>query len=240
MIITCSYEFVLHFSYFSTYHGNTDNLLQVSPSRLKRYKIPKKDWVHIVSDKKSRILFTQTEWLPTMYLIEFNKQLSIHLSHVTRLWYFSTHSSNAHAQPSSRARCLIFVWTLCLLPYLMCGNSEGSGETAQMCRLLWAFAGRLCDKYMCHNLMSWLVWPLSGLCNQIFKQGCWFFMSLYLIKKSLYLIKSHYIWLKKWICRSELQSSIHTHLLLTQVHPPSLIRVFAVCSVGSKGPKLSS
>ena len=30
--------------------------------------------------------------------------------------------------------------------------SEGSGETAQMRRLAWAFAGRLCDKY--HNLMS--------------------------------------------------------------------------------------
>ena len=36
----------------------------------------------------------------------------------------------------------------------MCANSEGSGETAQMCRLAWAFAGRLCDKH--HNLMSWL------------------------------------------------------------------------------------
>ena len=36
----------------------------------------------------------------------------------------------------------------------MCANSEGSGETAWMCRLTWAFSGRLCDKY--HNLMSWL------------------------------------------------------------------------------------
>ena len=36
----------------------------------------------------------------------------------------------------------------------MCANSEGSGETAQMCRLAWAFAGCLCNKY--HNLMSWL------------------------------------------------------------------------------------
>ena len=38
----------------------------------------------------------------------------------------------------------------------MCANSEGSGETVQMRRLVWAFAGRLCDKY--HNLMSWLKW----------------------------------------------------------------------------------
>ena len=36
----------------------------------------------------------------------------------------------------------------------MCANSEGSGEAARMCRLAWAFAGRLCDKY--HNLMRWL------------------------------------------------------------------------------------
>ena len=41
-----------------------------------------------------------------------------------------------------------------LLPYFMCANSEGSGETVRMRGLAWAFAGRLCDKY--HNLMSWL------------------------------------------------------------------------------------
>ena len=45
--------------------------------------------------------------------------------------------------------------TLRLLSYFMCANGEGSGETAPMCRLAWAFAGRLCDKY--HNLMSWLI-----------------------------------------------------------------------------------
>ena len=41
-----------------------------------------------------------------------------------------SHSSNAHAQPSSGARCLIFGRTLRLLPYFMCANSKGSGETA--------------------------------------------------------------------------------------------------------------
>ena len=46
--------------------------------------------------------------------------------------------------------------SLILLPYFMCANSEGSGETARMRRLAWAFAGRLYDKY--HNLMSWLNW----------------------------------------------------------------------------------
>ena len=53
------------------------------------------------------------------------------------------HSSNAHAQPCSGARCLIFGRTLRLLPYVMCANSEGSGET-----------GCLYDKY--HNPMSWI------------------------------------------------------------------------------------
>ena len=43
----------------------------------------------------------------------------------------------------------LFGWTLRLLPYFMCANSEGSG-------LAWAFAGRLCDKYL--NLMSWLIY----------------------------------------------------------------------------------
>ena len=44
-------------------------------------------------------------------------------------------SSNAHVQPSSGARYLIFGGTLCLLPYFMCENGEGSRETAWMCRL---------------------------------------------------------------------------------------------------------
>ena len=41
-----------------------------------------------------------------------------------------------------------------LLPYFMCANSKGSGETARMHRLARVFAGRLCDKY--HNLMRCL------------------------------------------------------------------------------------
>ena len=63
--------------------------------------------------------------------------------------------SNTHAQPFCGARCLIFGRPLRLLPYFMCTNSEGSGDSSRMRRLAWAFAGRLCDKY--HNLMSWLI-----------------------------------------------------------------------------------
>ena len=57
-----------------------------------------------------------------------------------------------HAQPSSGARYLIFGRTLRLFPYFICAHSKGSGNTVRMRRLAWAFAGRLCDKY----LMSWL------------------------------------------------------------------------------------
>ena len=70
------------------------------------------------------------------------------------LFVLHTPFSNAHVQPSCRVKCLIFGWTLRLLPYFMCANSKGSGETARLPSLSWAFAGRLCDKY--HNLMSWL------------------------------------------------------------------------------------
>ena len=56
------------------------------------------------------------------------------------------------------ARYLMFGPTLSLLPFFMCVNSEGSGETERMHRLAWAFAGCLCDKY--HDLMSWLIYSL--------------------------------------------------------------------------------
>ena len=88
-----------------------------------------------------------------------------------------THSSNMHAQPSSGDKCLIFGWTLCLLPYFMWANSEGSDETTQMRRLAWAFAGRLCDKY--HNLMSWLKFNISSqltvihICDKTDKEAIW-------------------------------------------------------------------
>ena len=66
------------------------------------------------------------------------------------------------------ARYLIVGRTLRLLPYFICANSEGSGETARMCMLAWVFAGRLCDKY--HNLKSWLIVTFFGQLQQFF--GC--------------------------------------------------------------------
>ena len=69
----------------------------------------------------------------------------------------------AHTQPSIGARCLIFGRTILLFPYVMCANSKGSGETAQMHRLARAFAGHLCDKY--HNLGSVAFWKCKKFTN---------------------------------------------------------------------------
>ena len=87
------------------------------------------------------------------------------MSQLMRLWYLSS-SVNSFFKRAYAAiqwvRCLNFGRTLRLLPYFMYANSEGSGETARMRRLTWAFAGRLCDKYQ--NFMSWLLflWTLIG------------------------------------------------------------------------------
>ena len=58
-----------------------------------------------------------------------------------------------------------FCRTLRLLPYFMCANSEGSGETARMRKLAWAFVGRICDKY--HNLMSWHILAFCIICSRL-------------------------------------------------------------------------
>ena len=47
-------------------------------------------------------------------------------------------------------KIMIFYQTLRLLPYFMCANSEGSGETAQMRRLTWAFTGHLFQINYCN------------------------------------------------------------------------------------------
>ena len=113
-------------------------------------------------------------------------------------------------QPSSGARCL-FGRTLRLLPHFMCANSEGSGETARMRRLAWAFACRLYDKY--HNLMCWLIlfvrpywntclfailWParkFAAYPNSFMAQKQIFFFFFFLIFEISFLsISKHLFW----------------------------------------------
>ena len=85
--------------------------------------------------------------------------------------------------------CLIFGQTICLLPYFMCANSEGSGETVWMSRHAWAFAGHLCDKY--HNLMSWLNYGyclLLSRANNIVNSPPWQHLKLFLVFMSVLVI----------------------------------------------------
>ena len=97
------------------------------------------------------------------------------LSRIMRLWHLSPSVNSIFKQACAAihwATRLIFGQALRLLPYFMCANSEGSGETAWMHSLAWAFAVCLCDKY--HKLMSWLNYtilrnhtpqkPLKKLC----------------------------------------------------------------------------
>ena len=65
--------------------------------------------------------------------------------------------SNVHVQPLIRVRDVALSLKLPLTPFVMWANSEGSGESAQMRRLAWAFAVGLCDKYP--FLMCWLILP---------------------------------------------------------------------------------
>ena len=53
----------------------------------------------------------------------------------------------AHAQPFTGARDLAFCLKVPLYSLLVWASSGGSGETARMRRLAWAFAARIGDKY---------------------------------------------------------------------------------------------
>ena len=74
-----------------------------------------------------------------------------------------------HAQQSTGTTRLIFGQTLCLIPYFMCANSEGSGETARMHSLAWALAVHLYNKY--HNLISWLKYNVIN--KTVLRKNIW-------------------------------------------------------------------
>ena len=90
----------------------------------------------------------------------------------------------------------------------MCTNSEGSGETARMRRLAWAFTDRLCDKY--HNVRRWLNWLMKP-------NLCW----------------SPVGWAEgsRWAATCQNQQSDYAPSEDSDQpgHSPSLITVFAVC-----------
>ena len=90
-----------------------------------------------------------------------------------RLWHFSSsvknQSSNVHAQPSSGARCLMSAWTLRLLRYFVCANSEGSGardELGDNC-IQNVHLGRYIVNYMVGNFV--LRRRVSGAVKRYFR-----------------------------------------------------------------------
>ena len=69
----------------------------------------------------------------------------------------------AHAQPFRGARDLAFCLKVPLDSLLVWASSEGSGETARMCRLAWTFAARIGYKYQIRLTRS--IWSLNLLAN---------------------------------------------------------------------------
>ena len=129
--------------------------------------------------------------------------MALRLLWILRFPYFLLHCISflilqTRMRPSSGARCLSFGRTLRLLPYVMWANSEGSGETARMCRLPWAIAGRL---YVISTIIPWagsyLVWvpslqrvSFSNLIKQ-FKRFCGHLKIIKLYKMSNEYIHTH-------------------------------------------------
>ena len=99
------------------------------------------------------VLLSQSDWKLRIGCIILS-----HLSHLMRLWHFSS-SVNSFFKRA----CAAIQWSkmsdfwsdTSSTSILYVCEQRNSGGTAQMRRLAWAFAGRLCDKY--HNLMSWLI-----------------------------------------------------------------------------------
>ena len=78
--------------------------------------------------------------------------------------------------PRSPALCL----KLPLVPYIVCANSEGSGETVQMPRLTCVIAVRLRDKYPFH--VGWLIYTLFNKQTDVKKQK--YFLFIFHVLKS--------------------------------------------------------
>ena len=70
-----------------------------------------------------------------------------------------------HTQPHRRARVVVLCWKLPLALYIVWANSKGSGETAQILRLFWAFPGCLYDEYHFH--ISQLLYHISSSLNKV-------------------------------------------------------------------------
>ena len=83
-----------------------------------------------------------------------------HATTVLHARALSQHLS-VNAMSFTGARHLEFPPNPELLPYFVCANSEGSGESAHMRRLTWAFTAHICNKFQ--NRLNWYVClPATG------------------------------------------------------------------------------
>ena len=157
-------------------------------------------------------LSTEKKFIPFLHRFRVirvcKRKLCVYMSHAMRLWYFSS-SVNS------------FFKRACAAIYFMCANSESSGETAQMRRLAWAFAGHICDKY--YNLMSRLNYCFRIdrlIIYLIFCENC---SGQYKKTKAIYTV---HIWSATW--QNQQNKCAPSEDSDQPGHPPSLISVFAV------------
>ena len=114
-------------------------------------------------------------------------------------------------------------------PSFLHADSKDSDQTGRMPRLIWVLAGRTChfvdlswgDSYM--NFWSICIYITNG---STFLESWFTFHS------------NRYIWAASW--QNQQNDCVLSEDSYQPGHPPSLIRVFALRSVGSEGPKLSS
>ena len=103
-------------------------------------------------------------------------------------------------------------------------TAKTDDQTGRMPRLIWVFAG-------CSHFVGFVTRRLK---SDFLKH------SFFWILAQCVSSKQNRIWAALWQNQQYEQQCAPNEDSGQPRHPPSLIRVFAVCSVGSKGPKLSS
>ena len=90
-------------------------------------------------------------WAPIWYVPTYG---SVHNIFVL-ITYTQTPLIKAHAAITRGGNDLNFYLSLHFNPYFVYASCNGSGESAHMCRLTWAFATCWWDKY--RNLLHWFI-----------------------------------------------------------------------------------
>ena len=151
------------------------------------------------------------------------------MSQLTRLWHFSS-SVNSFFKPRMLSHPVeLDVWFL-VGPFVYFHTS--CVRTAKALTRLRGCAGSPEHSLVAYNLMSWLKWFRRSM----YKSQFITFGNFH--KKAQFSGRLFWNWAASW------KKTTKWHMRPANSdqpgHPPSLILVFAVRSVGSSGPKLSS